>query len=326
MGVDYYRALLVDRNASDEELKRAYRKLAMKWHPDKNPNNKTHAEAKFKQISEAYDVLSDPQKRADYDRYGGVRMKAQAPSPPSGGDSYFSFYSRSADDIFAELFGSSTRFGNVGGGAAAASTFPRSTYDDIFGAFRSSGHGGSSAAALKATPIEQNLWCSLEELYTGTTKKMKISRDVFDQSGRTVTVHEILRIEVKPGWKKGTKITFQEKGNEKTGTVPADLVFTIVEKDHNVFRRESNDLVVTHKITLSEALTGYTARVTTIDGRTLRIPIDRVINPSYEAVVKGEGMPLPKDPSKRGNLRIKFIVKFPSKLTQEQKNGVKRFL
>ncbi|KAJ6724968.1 DNAJ-like protein SUBFAMILY B MEMBER 13-LIKE [Salix viminalis] len=93
MGVDYYNILQVDKNAKDEDLKKAYRKLAMKWHPDKNPNNKKEAEAKFKQISEAYEVLSDTQKRAIYDQYGEEGLKGQVPPPQAdgpGGATYFS--------------------------------------------------------------------------------------------------------------------------------------------------------------------------------------------------------------------------------------------
>jgi DnaJ family protein B protein 4 len=143
---------------------------------------------------------------------------------------------------------------------------------------------------------------------------------------RPTTVEEILTIEIKPGWKKGTKITFPEKGNEQRGLIPADLVFIIDEKPHSVFKRDGNDLVVTQKISLVEALTGYTAQIATLDGRNLTVPVNTIISPSYEEVVKGEGMPIPKEPSKKGNLRIKFTVKFPSRLTSEQKTGIKRLL
>lgn len=133
-----------------------------------------------------------------------------------------------------------------------------------------------------------------------------------------------MTIEIKPGWKKGTKITFPEKGNEQRGIIPSDLVFIVDEKPHAVFKRDGNDLVVTQKVPLVEALTGYTAQVTTLDGRTITAPVNSVISPNYEEVVKGEGMPIPKDPSRKGNLRIKFSVKFPSRLTTEQKSGIKR--
>jgi DnaJ homolog subfamily B member 4 len=143
---------------------------------------------------------------------------------------------------------------------------------------------------------------------------------------KPTTVEEILTIEIKPGWKKGTKITFPEKGNEQRGLIPADLVFIIDEKPHTVFKRDGNDLVVTQKISLVEALTGYTAQITTLDGRNLTVPVNTIISPSYEEVIKGEGMPIPKEPSKKGNLRVKFNVKFPSRLTSEQKTGIKRLL
>ncbi|XP_027349781.1 dnaJ homolog subfamily B member 13-like isoform X4 [Abrus precatorius] len=249
MGVDYYKILQVDRSAKDDDLKKAYRKLAMKWHPDKNPNNKKEAEAKFKQISEAYDVLSDPQKRAVYDQYGEEGLKGVPPpgaggfsSGSDGGPTTFRFNPRSADDIFSEFFGFSSPFGGMGdmGGRA----------------------GGSG----------------------------------FSRGGIPTTVEEILTIEIKPGWKKGTKITFPEKGNEQRG------------------------------ISLVEALTGYTVQLTTLDGRNLTIPVNSIISPTYEEVVKGEGMPIPKEPSKKGNLRIKFNIKFPSRLTSEQKSGIKRLL
>ncbi|XP_027335397.1 dnaJ homolog subfamily B member 4 isoform X3 [Abrus precatorius] len=280
MGVDYYKILQVDRNAKDDDLKKAYRKLAMKWHPDKNPNSKKEAEAKFKQISEAYDVLSDPQKRAVYDQYGEEGLKGQVPPPGAsgfasgsdGGPTTFRFNPRSADDIFSEFFGFSSPFGGIGdmGGRPGASGFPRGM--------------------------------------------------------RPTTVEEILTIEIKPGWKKGTKITFPEKGNEQRGVIPADLVFIIDEKPHSVFKRDGNDLVVTQKISLVEALTGYMAQLATLDGRNLTVPINSIISPTYEEVIIGEGMPIPKEPSKKGNLRIKFNIKFPSRLTSEQKTGIKRLL
>ena len=143
---------------------------------------------------------------------------------------------------------------------------------------------------------------------------------------RATTTQEILTIEIKPGWKKGTKITFPEKGNEQRGVIPSDLIFIIDEKPHLVFKRDGNDLIYTQKISLVEALTGYTVQVTSLDGRTLTIPVSSIISPAYEEVVKGEGMPIPKEPSKKGNLRIKFNIKFPTKLTSEQKTGMKRLL
>lgn len=137
-------------------------------------------------------------------------------------------------------------------------------------------------------------------------------------------VEEILTIEVKPGWKRGTKITFPEKGNEQPNVIPADLIFVIDEKPHGLFTRDGNDLIITQKISLAEALTGYTVQLRTLDGRNLTIPINNVIHPDYEEVIAREGMPFPKDTSRRGNLRIKFNIKFPTRLTSEQKSGIKK--
>lgn len=348
MGVDYYKVLGVNKNANDDDLKKAYRKLAMKWHPDKNRNNKEEAEAKFKQVSEAYDVLSDPQKKSVYDLYGEEGLKSGAPPPGASGAgdgaTYFSagdgqtsfkFNPRNADDIFAEFFGPSfggMGFGGSGGGMGGmkGKNFPNGMFrDDMFSSFGNGGGSGGSmnhGAIRKAPPIEQKLPCSLEDLYKGTAKKMKISREVIDSSGRTVPVEEIISIVIKPGWKKGTKITFQDKGNEQPGVTPADLAFVIDEKPHKVFTRDGNDLVVTHKISLAEALTGYTVQLTTLDGRILTILVSNIISPGYEEVVPREGMPFSKDPSRRGNLRIKFDIKFPSRLTEEQKMGFKKLL
>nr|GMD36773.1 DnaJ homolog subfamily B member 13-like [Ipomoea batatas] len=240
-----------------------YKELAMNWRPDMYLNNKSEAEAKSKQISEAYDVLSDPEKRAVYDMYGEEGLKSR--SNPRSADMH-----------------------------------------------------------RKAPPIEWPLPCSLEDLYNGTTKKMKISRNIIDARGKKVTVEEILTINIKPGWKKGTKITFPEKGNdENPSVISADIAFIIEEKPHKVFTRDGDDLVATQEISVVEALTGYTVRLTSLDGRNLIIPINTIIHPNYEEVVPREGMPIPKDPSTKGNLRIKFEINFPTSLKASQKAGIK---
>lgn len=336
MGVDYYNVLKVPKTATDDDLKKAYRKLAMKWHPDKNPNNKKEAEAKFKQISEAYEVLSDAQKRAIYDQYGEEGLKGQFPPPGAAGANFsngdgptaFRFNPRNAEDIFAEFFGGGSPFGmgGLGGGMGSRGGHMFGGFGNSESVFRSFGESVPSSGPRKAAPVENKLPCSLEELYNGSTRKMKISRNIADASGKTLPVEEILTIDVKPGWKKGTKITFPEKGNEHPNVLPADLVFVIDERPHDVYKRDGNDLIVTQKIPLADALTGTTVTLNTLDGRTLTIPCNEVISPGYEKVVPKEGMPIAKEPGKRGNLRIKFEVKFPTRLTTEQKAGVKRLL
>ncbi|XP_059292001.1 uncharacterized protein LOC132613858 [Lycium barbarum] len=294
MGVDYYKTLKVSPNATEEDLKKSYKRLAMRWHPDKNNGeNKKEAESKFKQISEAYDVLSDPQKRQIYDIYGDEALKSGQFDPSSPMNRGFKFDSRDAEDIFAEFFG---------------------------------GYSGGSVRVKKAEPVENKLLCGLEELYKGSKRKMKISRIVRDDTGKPTTIEEVLAIHIKPGWKKGTKITFPEKGNHEPGAAPGDLIFVIDEKPHDVFKRDGNDLVINQKISLVDALAGKTINLITLDGRELTIPITDVVKPGHEKIISNEGMPISKEPGKKGNLKIKFEVKFPSRLSSDQKSDIRRVL
>ncbi|GFY88401.1 DNAJ heat shock family protein [Actinidia rufa] len=309
MGVDYYNILKVDRNAKDEELKKAYKRQAMKWHPDKN--SAEEAEAKFKQISEAYDVLSDSEKRQIYDLYGEEALKSGQFAPSSGGRGS-RFNTRDADDMFAEFFGGSDDAGK-------SRSFGENGFVNSDGDF-------GDRTGPKADDVENKLVCSLEELYKGCRRKMKISRIVPNESGKPSIVEEILKIDIKPGWKKGTRITFPEKGNQETGMAPGDLVFVIDEKPHLVYKRDGNDLVANRKISLLEALTGKTIDLITLDGRNLTIPVSDIVKPGHEMVIPNEGMPISKEPGKKGNLRIKFNVKFPSRLSEEQKANLKKVL
>ncbi|PHT40772.1 hypothetical protein CQW23_19626 [Capsicum baccatum] len=322
MGVDYYNVLNVVKTATEDDLKKAYRKLAMKWHPDKNPNNKKEAEAQFKQISEAYEILSDPDKRQIYDQYGEEGLK-EIPSPGCSG------HPRNAEDIFAEFFGSSPfGFGSTGVKSTRFSS-EGSAFAGFGGGeniFRTASNGTGANMPKKPPPVESKLPCSLEELYSGSTRKMKISRTVVDKNGWLVTESEILTIDVKPGWKKGTKITFPDKGNEQFNQLPADLVFVIDEKPHDVYKRDGNDLIRNYKVTLAEALGGTTVNLTTLDSRELTIPVNQIVRPGYELVVAKEGMPITKEPGNRGDLKIKFDVKFPTRLSAEQKAALKRAL
>nr|ADN33793.1 protein SIS1 [Cucumis melo subsp. melo] len=332
MGVDYYKILQVDRNTNDEDLKKAYKKLAMKWHPDKNPENKSDAEAKFKKISEAYLVLSDPQRRAVYDQLGeeGLNLKMGTPSP-SGSSTGFSFdVKSSSNDLFMGLFGFPNPFGGMEHMADHSRAAGYSFSDGWFGDNRYSslrhGVGLGSNYMRKGATIERTLLCSLEELYTGCVKKMKIASDAIDNIGRPTTVDKIVAVDIRPGWKRGTKITFPELGDPHSRVIPSKVVLTLDEIPHRVFKRDGNDLIATQEITLVEALTGYTVHLTTLGGRNLMVPIDSVVGPSYEEVVMGEGMPFPKEPSRNGNLRIKFNIMFPIKLTSEQKMGINQLL
>jgi len=333
MGKDYYAVLGVSRNADDAELKKAYRKLALKWHPDRNADNKEEAEAKFKEISEAYEVLSDKQKREIYDQFGEEGLKSGIPGGAGGaggdfgfgpgvrifrtgpgGAEWHGFTPTSADRIFEQFFGGASPFGMD---------------DDIFSSFGTrSGHpfgraSGRSGPA-KDPPVTRKLPLTLNELYSGCTKKMKITKNICDTSGKRMQVAKILTIDVKPGWKKGTKVTFENEGDEAPNRMPADIVFVIDEKPHTQFKREGDDLVLDCTISLGQALTGFSIPVQTLDGRSLTVDIPEIVFPGYQKVVANEGMPISKRPGQKGNLRIKFNIRFPSRLTEQQKQLIRQ--
>ncbi|KAL8142370.1 hypothetical protein V2J09_015402 [Rumex salicifolius] len=316
MGVDYYNILKVSRTASDEELRKSYKKLVMKWHPDKHPSgSKLIAESKFKQICEAYDVLSDAQKRQIYDMYGeeelklGIFSEASSPSYNLKGKS-FRYNPRDAEAVYTEFLRSGSGNWEVKKSAGGSGA----------------GGGNHRQAGKKAAPLEMQLACSLEELYKGSKRKMMISRIVSDEFGKPVTVEEVLAVEIKPGWKKGTKITFPEKGNQDIGSVPGDLIFVIDEKLHSIFKRDGNDLLINQRISLLDALTGKNLNLATLDGRNITIRVTDIVRPGHEIVIENEGMPISKEPHKKGNLRIKFDINFPKRLSDEQKFNLRRVL
>lgn len=134
-----------------------------------------------------------------------------------------------------------------------------------------------------------------------------------------VQEEELLKIEVKPGWKKGTTITFEGKGDEKPGFLPADIIFVIDEKRHPLFSRDGDDLELGIEIPLVNALTGCSITVPLLGGDKMTLSFDNIIYPGFEKVIKGQGMPTPKQQGRRGDLRIQFLVEFPSELSEEQR-------
>eukprot|EP00696_Hemimastix_kukwesjijk_P015726 gnl/Hemi2/3955_TR1387_c0_g1_i1.p1 gnl/Hemi2/3955_TR1387_c0_g1~~gnl/Hemi2/3955_TR1387_c0_g1_i1.p1 ORF type:complete len:343 (+),score=98.10 gnl/Hemi2/3955_TR1387_c0_g1_i1:193-1221(+) len=337
MGVDYYKVLNVPKDADDEALKKAYRKLALKWHPDKNRDNKEVAERKFKEVSEAFEVLSDPNKRAIFDQYGEEGLKGMPPggegAPDMRGGPGVHFTSRGfpgggmhggfsgfsdPHKIFEQFFGGGG-FG-FGGGDPFSGGFGSPFGADQFGGGSRSGRGRQNS---QPRSVETELGVTLEDLYNGTEKKMKITRNRETPSGMQKE-EKILTIEIKPGWKRGTKITFQKEGDQLQGVPAGDIVFVLAERPHSRFKREGNNLVYEATITLPEALCGHTLTVDTLDSRRIRIPITDVISPGFLKVVAGEGMPISKQPGAKGDLIVKFNVQFPKHLSDNQKAGLMR--
>ena len=193
---------------------------------------------------------------------------------------------------------------------------------------RSSGFGGSKRprAPQQDPPIEYPLCVRLEELLYGCTKKMKISRQVLNSDGTTTPQSKIVTIDVKRGWKAGTKITFAREGDQAIGRTPADVVFVLQEKPHPKFSREGNDLQHTADISLRDALCGELMEVPTIEGGSVHLPLTEVVNPQTVKRIPGHGMPLSKHPDCRGDLVVKFNIKFPLQLTPQCKTELSKLL
>ncbi|XP_019169358.1 PREDICTED: uncharacterized protein LOC109165162 [Ipomoea nil] len=184
-----------------------------------------------------------------------------------------------------------------------------------------------SIARRKPQPVEKKLDCTLEELCHGRVKVVKITREVISSSGLIVREEEYVTIVVQPGWKKGTKITFEGKGDERPGMLPADVIFSIEEKTHPVFKREGDDLELGVEIPLVQALTGCTITVPLLGGESMTLELDDIIYPGYEMTVPGQGMPKPKNlEGQRGDLLLKFLVDFPTDLSDEQRAEAARIL
>ena len=312
----YYKLLGVKKGDDDATIKKAYRKMAMKWHPDKNKS--PGAEEKFKQIAVAYDVLSDKNKRTIYDKYGKDGLKAGGQPPPQAnmgnmgnmGGRTFVFRNGSRGgidphDLFARMFG------GMGGGFAFDSSDEE---DNVFG-------GG----VRKPQTLTRKLMCTLEQLHTGTTKKIKITKRIQDgASGKLVPTSNIINVNIKPGWKVGTKITFAGAGDEMCGQQAQDVCFVIDELPHRRFKRQGDDLYTTVSIPLKIALCGGEIKVMSIDERPINIPFKKIIGSGDKHKVKEYGMP--KKGGGFGDLYIEYNVTMPTSLTNEQKKAIGKIL
>ncbi|KAK5646798.1 hypothetical protein RI129_005262 [Pyrocoelia pectoralis] len=330
-----YEILGVSRSSSDGEIKKAYRKLAKEFHPDKNPEE-GH---RFKEISYAYEVLSDPKKRQVYDKYGLKGMQ-------EGGMQEGGF--GGAEDILSRIFG-----------------------QDIFGGF---GMGGMRRRQRGEDTVHP-LKVTLEDMYNGRTAKLQLSKNVIcatcsgkgsksdvvatcrvcKGSGIKVTYRQlgpgmsqqmqsrcpqclgegeiinekdrcgtcrgrkvcnetkIIEVHVDKGMKQNQKIFFRGEGDQQPDVEPGDVVIVLQQKPHERFQRNEDNLHVNHTITVTEALCGFTFVIHQLDGRDLLIKhtAGDVVKPGDVRMIPGEGMPHYKNPFEKGNMYVTFEVRFP---------------
>eukprot|EP01090_Pellita_catalonica_P006560 TRINITY_DN1681_c0_g2_i1.p1 TRINITY_DN1681_c0_g2~~TRINITY_DN1681_c0_g2_i1.p1 ORF type:complete len:346 (-),score=73.08 TRINITY_DN1681_c0_g2_i1:6-1022(-) len=334
MGKDYYKILGVARNADEKTIRSAYKKLALKWHPDRNPDNEKVASEKFKEVSEAYEVLSDADKKKIYDQFGEAGLKDGVPPEASGfsggmpGGASFngSFHPADAQKIFEQFFGGMSGMSGMGGmGGMSGGDMGIDIESLLRGHGGHRGHGGRSHSGRKkkGRPVEYPISLTLEELFSGRDKNVIISRTVTDQSGTQRVEKSKKKITIKPGWKDGTKITYTEAGDESPWMTAGDVVFIIKEKPHPNFKREGNDLIYKAPISLETALCGGHLSIPSIEGKTLKVALNDVVRPGYRKHLSGYGMPDQKHPTRRGDLIIEFDVTFPSSLTPQQKTKIR---
>jgi curved DNA-binding protein len=284
MAKDFYSILGVAKTASDDEIKKAFRKLAVKLHPDKNPGDK-QAEEKFKDVNEAYEVLSDPEKRKKYDKYGENWNKVDESKggayQGSGGQ-----YSYQGDP--ADMFGQG------------------SDYENIFESFFQQAGGGRRNNKRKGQDVQAQLSISLEEAYNGGPR-------VFEWN------NEKIRIQLKPGAYDGLTIKLSGKGSAgRNGGQPGDLYITINVLPHGSLERDGDNLRHTVNIDLFTAVLGGEKEITSLSG-TLKIKIPAGTQNGKVLRLKGKGMPVYDKANQFGDLLLNINVQIPEKLTEEQK-------
>ena len=291
---DYYEVLGVGKNASDDEIKKAYRKLAVKYHPDKNPGDK-EAEAKFKEINEAHDVLSDKQKRARYDQFGHAGVGGAGGNPFSGGGA--------ASNPFGgfDFNGQTFNFDFGGGGGL----------DDILGSLFGFGNAGARRPR-RGADYQAAVALTFEEAIFGTTKTVEVN------GGE-------LKVKIPAGIDDGMSIRLRGKGGPapEGGSEPGDLYVRVKVKPHKHLTREGAIILSEEKIDMVDAALGCEIEVETVDGTvTMKVPAGTQSGTPFK--LSGHGVPFRAD-GDRGPHIVTVVVETPRNLTKKQKDLLEEF-
>lgn len=305
----YYEALAITRAASMADIKKAYRKLSLKYHPERAAGPKAEAETIFSEISEAYDVLSNPARRAIYDQYGQKGLKEGVPDGQGGVKGGKYRFNNNALEIFSTFFGTSSPFADILGTTGEE---PPAFYGDLTGM-------QLPFAKQKAPAIIAQLEVTLSEVFNGANKVVAYTRKKLTDEGITVDEAVESQLEVKPGSEEGVISVLEGMGDQGVHYLPGDVEIELVLLPDLLWSREGNNLFFKHELTLAEALCGKIVEVPTFDGRELAVPVTQVVAPGDSQTVSGEGI-------LGADLIICFDIVFPKTLTMEQKKTLKATL
>ncbi len=287
---DYYEVLGVSKNASDDEIKKAYRKLAIKYHPDKNPGDK-EAEAKFKEISEAHEVLSDKQKRARYDQFGHAGVGGAGFGGAGGGNPFGGGFNYNGQTFNFD-------FGQGGG------------LDDILGSLF--GFGGGARRPRRGADYQTSVTITFEEAIFGTTETINVE-------GKS------MKVKIPAGIDDGMSIRLRGKGGPapEGGTESGDLYVRVKVKPHKSLTREGVIILSEQKIDMVDAALGCEVDVETVDGKiTMKVPAGTQSGTPFK--LSGHGVPFRAD-GDRGPHIVTIIVETPKNLSKRQKELLEEF-
>jgi curved DNA-binding protein len=305
---DYYSVLGVSKTASQEEIKQAFRKLARKYHPDVNQGNK-QAEAKFKEVNEAYEVLSDPDKRKKYDQFGQYWKQAGQGFPNGAGAGVgvdmngfdFGQYG-SFEDFINELLG---RFGGPGGGGARSQSYSYRTSTGTSNPYDGFGFQQDYASGAGVQDSEAMISLSLGEAYNGVEKKLQVGNDV-------------ITVRIPAGAKTGSRLRVRGKGPTNPQTRQrGDLYLKVQLQPHSFFQLDGDNLVCEVPIAPDEAVLGATIDVPTPDGTTAKVNVPAGIRSGQSLRLRGKGWVSGK--GERGDLLLKIIIAPPKDLSTQER-------
>ena len=309
---DYYKTLGVDRNASEKEIKRAFRRLARQYHPDTNPDD-AQAEEKFKKINEAYEVLSDPEKRAKYDRLGANWQQWQRRGGDPGQFDWSQWFTGAPGGTRVEWGGD---LGDLFGGGASSEAFS-DFFQSLFGGMgMTTGRVRNAEDIFGRTPYDRtarsrdaevDVEITLEEAFHGANR-------VLERGGRRI------RVEIPPDVQTGSKVRIAGQGRPDYDGRAGDLYLNITVKPHPIFERDGDDLHCNVDVDLYTAVLGGQVRVPTLNGGvSLKIPAGTQGGQTFR--LRGKGMPNPRNPKEQGNLLATVQIQTPRNLTARERES-----